>query len=398
MNDAGVIPVEVSSWAGADGNSDRTRVSPIVITSRGRLLWSSPLPSKTAGGITFGSGGLCFVSSPTNLTALAQNGERVWSVDTRLAPAPTPIAIVGARLLRFEGFDHADSAVVVRDQATGDVVGTLPIGGLAFPYPAPGPRLAATVLSSGKGSLRLLGMDGVEVWRREVDEAAAAPPLVWDSGLALSAGSSINSYDLQGNLAWIAGLNGFRRSAGASQQRESDGPVAGAIARVSDELFVAEIAGVGASSIDVAHETVRPIGASVRGHAPFAIPMLPGGTRSLVGIGPRRAAGYNSWKWTVVAMTLDGVVVWEHSLDTKPAGVIADAAGTVIVWSSPSPDVWAKYRNWYELAGECAVHAIDGQGRHMWTWQVPGPITHPPVIGPRGEVCVGAEGQVWTLG
>ena len=100
----------------------------------------------------------------------------------------------------------------------------------------------------------------------------------------------------------------------------------------------------------------------------------------------------------LVAVRLDGTVVWEHTMDAPPQGAIADAAGTVVTWSTPTQERWSKYRQWFDLSSECVVRAVSASGEHLWTWHPPGPPTANPVIGASGQLYVAADDRLWALG
>ena len=240
----------------------------------------------------------------------------------------------------------------------------------------------------------MLSEDGPERWARRWDAAVPQQPLVWDQGLALTDGVSLRAYDLEGELLWIADRDGFRDAGDAGAITTVSG--GGAIARVSDGRFVAELMGAGLCVVDVTSRTIHPLEGQVGVRSSFAIPEIAGSGRC-VAAGPGREIGNGVWTWRVVACRLDGDVLWEHRLETKPLGVIADAAGTVLVWSSPDKEDWAKYRHWYELSRECLVHAIDPSGERRWTWMAPGPLTGNLAIGGEGEVYAAAEGRLWAL-
>jgi hypothetical protein len=241
----------------------------------------------------------------------------------------------------------------------------------------------------------MLSEDGRERWARRWDAAIPQQPLVWDQGLALTDGVSLRAYDLEGELLWIADRDGFRDAGDADATTTVPG--GGAIARVSDGRFLAKLAGAGLCVVDATSRTIHPLEGQVGVRPSFAIPEIPGSGRCVAAACPGREIGNGVWTWGVVARRLNGDVLWEHRLETKPLGVIADAAGTVLVWSSPDKQDWAKYRHWYELSRECLVHAIDPSGQRRWTWMAPGPLTGSLAIGGEGEVYAAAEGRLWAL-
>src|SRR5205085_242981 len=115
-----------------------------------------------------------------------------------------------------------------------------------------------------------LSEDGRERWARRWDAAVPQQPLVWDQGLALTDGVSLRAYDLEGELLWIADRDGFRDAGDAGAITTVSG--GGAIARVSDGRFVAELMGAGLCVVDVTSRTIHPLEGQVGVRPSFAIP------------------------------------------------------------------------------------------------------------------------------
>jgi len=403
MTDIGPLALDRSSWPHGDGNSDYSRVSSATLTSSAEPLCSAELPSAGGGTIVVGADGRCFVSFHDRVAAVRPRGQLEWSVETSLRWGGGPVALSGRRLLIFEDPDSSAPVLVIRDQDTGAVLKRLTVDGdgtgRAVPF-ADG-RIALVLLAKGRSSLQMLAPGGTTLWSRRLDHFVSGAPLLCNGLLALNDGAMIEAYDLDGTLCWTADASGIDDNGAPKPHDRVDAAINALLIRVTDGLLVASMmspTGAGLWAIDLVGRSVRPLDDRVRIFPPLAVPELPGHGRCLIGLGPRREVSYATWHWSVRAIRLDGSPVWEYDLETKPRGIKADAAGNVLVWSSTTAKRWKQYHPWYDMARECVVYAISATGQKLWTWQAPGPLTHAPVIGARGEVYVGSEGRLWALG
>lgn len=395
--------LERSSWPHPFGGAGYGRVSPATLTARGQPAWSVQLAGSGPAEIVVAADGRCFVSSREHLTAVGADGEIDWSVRTPLGWDRLPIVLAGGGLLCYELAGDTD-LLVVRDQATGAVTHRLTPGGVAHAAPAPGSGIAMIVRSAAGTSLRMVAMHGAERWSRTLEHPTGYPPLVWERGLALVDGYALRAYDLNGAALWWADDAGFHDAGapGADERprvqlsRMSAAPVV----RAGPGVLVAAIeswGGGGLRALDVEARTVTRLDAAVQIGPPFALPDLPGRGPCVVTPGPGRQTGYNVWEWSLVALRLDGSVAWRHPMESAPRGVIADAAGTIVTWSTPTGERWSGYGRWFDLSRECVVRAVSAAGELLWTWHPPGPVTAGPVVGAGGRLHLVAGDRLVAL-
>lgn len=219
-------------------------------------------------------------------------------------------------------------------------------------------------------------------------------------------GNTLCAFDLQGYALWVADAGGFydpeTRPAGESKRGAAlTARKSAPLVRAGAELLLADLQSSdrsGLSVLDAGARTVRMLDISNRVRPPFALPELPGHGRCVVGAGPERRISDTDWESTLVAVRLDGTAVWEHAMNVRPQGVIADAGGTVVTWSTPTQERWSKYRKWFDLSTECVVRGVSSSGEHLWTWHPPGPLTANPVISASGQLYVAADDRLWALG
>lgn len=394
-----------SSWPHPYGSGDYTRVSSVRLTAEGEPLWSVQLGGGGNGDIVIGASGSCFVSSRDHLTAVDRTGQIDWSVRLDLYEPRRSMAMAGGGLLGFEFDRHSGPALVIRDEATGAVTGQILAGGIARAALVPGSGVGVVVYSRAGNALTMIAPEGDELWRQPIDHPAEEPPLVWDDGLAIMDGYTLRAYTLSGEPLWSADHTGFHGVDVPTRDEHVGAPMGGRksnpVVRAGPRLLVAEVeapSGGGVRLLDVNAATVTPLDIAVQVHPPYALPQLSGHGRCLVTEGPRRQVAYNVWEYSLVALRLDGTVAWKHTMDAPPHGVIADAAGMTITWSTPTEDRWNKYSRWFDLSNECVVRAVSATGDHLWTWNPPGPITATPTIGAKGEVYLVAGGHLWALG
>jgi hypothetical protein len=394
-----------SSWPHPYGSGDHARVSSVQLTTRGQPLWSVQLGGGGYGDIVIGASGRCFVSSRDRLTAVDRIGHIDWSVRLDLYEPRQSMAMAGGGLLGFEFDRQSGPALVIRDEATGAPTRQILAGGIAHAAPVPGRGVGVVVSSRAGNSLRMIAPEGDELWRQRIDHPAEEPPLVWDDGLAIIDGDSVRAYDLSGELLWSADHAGFYGGDLPTRDEHGRAPMGGRksnpVVQAGPRLLVADLetrSGGGVRVLDVNAATVIPLDTAVQIHPPYALPQLSGHGRCLVTEGPRRQVAYNVWEYSLVAVQLEGTVAWKHTMDAPPHGVIADAAGTTVTWSTPTEDRWSKYSRWFDLSTECIVRAVSATGEQLWTWSPPGPITATPAIGAEGEVYFVAGRDLWALG
>src|SRR5262252_10242251 len=108
---ATVPALEQSAWPHRYGNADYTEVSTHVLTSHGQPVWSARLPGADASEMIIGANGWCFVASRRFLTAVKQDGQIEWTVETALEQQHLPLAMSRGKLLRLEIADYSDPAL-----------------------------------------------------------------------------------------------------------------------------------------------------------------------------------------------------------------------------------------------------------------------------------------------
>jgi hypothetical protein len=396
-----------ASWPTQYGNPFNSNVAPVSATAQGQVLWSAPLPTRDGGGIVVAADGRCIVESRRYLTAIRPGAQVDWTIE--MEPTwwgYTPILLADGRFVRAE-----PDFIAVRDQATGALLASLPVSYARGLTLTPDGALVFTKSQKG-GNRRLhkITLEGEVHWSQPLASWSFGPPLVLEHMIIVGDGSYLRAYDFDGMLLWIANQDGFqhadptnREQLATALQSERD-QVEAPVIWLGNNLLLAQLQWYTDWAFylfDLGTYTVRPLDApfAVRRPRPLTPLTLPNHEPRLVTKGPSKKVAYN-WQGTVVALDLNGRVVWQHEIkrDIQPGRLIADAAGKIFFGCSPSFERWEKYHGGYGLSDVCFVRCLSPEGQELWTWFAPGPLSHTSAIGAAGELYEAAEGRLWAIG
>jgi outer membrane protein assembly factor BamB len=357
-------------WPSVLGDRRNTAAAPRAGPARPRLRWTYRVREGIAlsGPPVVDAEGRLYIGTGKALLALDGEGRELWSVAeaSRVSAAAIDregalvVAVRGRGLLRVSR-DGRPSRLVERE--------------LEEPAPpAVGPD--GSVYVAARGKLLVLGADGRTLWEAELDGAPRRPPLVLDDGSVWvkTQGSYASADDASECADAVAAWSrdGRRletpRAAGGYQ---ADGACWGSCGYGGDCAPLAGergtvVVGLGREI----HAGARRL--SVAGSGPLAL--SPGGAL-YVGV----ADG-------LLALGLDGTVRWRARLGGAAGFPVVDGAGRV-----------------YCTGADGAVHALDGEGRPLWSWQPPSRIPGMAVdyalaLGTGGSLFVAAWDALYALG
>lgn len=407
MNMSGFSIFGSASWPVRRGNPFNSNVSPVKATGRGEPLWSVALPERGANGIAVAEDGTCFVNLDNHFVAVTPREGIRWTTQANYALS-TPIVLADGRLIVYE-----NHTLAIREQATGKPLSTLPSYYATMPAITPQGHLVYSGRENADkaSQFQMMTLAGQRIWTLPVGFSQLRAPLVLNDLIITTDKSYMRAFNLEGELQWIADQEGFilANPDTCVQLTTKDNPIKSGL----DDRVVSPIIGLGDGQVlaglewysgagyylfDIHNHSVRPLGKHLLLKKPLAVPLLPERGPCLVTKGPSVKDKLGMRRSSVVMVDMNGQTVWEHQLPIPPSAIIADASGNIFIISSPSFDRWDKYRVWYKLEEECFVRGLSPEGKELFTWYAPGPISPSMAIGKNGELYVVAEGKLWAVG
>jgi hypothetical protein len=214
------------------------------------------------------------------------------------------------------------------------------------------------------------------------------------------------AFDRNGEARWVADLRGVHPpSSEDDSPRLPEEPQAAlrledAPARLDEERVVVELSwytGRGLYRLDGGAHELAPVAVPSPALPPFAALPRPPTEYRIVGTGPNVEVARLEWEYPVVAIEPGGVLAWEHRLPAPALSLVSTPGGNLIAAASPSFKRWSDYHEWYDLSAEMFVRCLGPDGRALWTWYAPGPLTHLPVVSATGIVYVGCDNRLWAF-
>jgi hypothetical protein len=395
----------IAWWPTKLGNACNNNVGQAIATAQGQALWSVPLPSRSAGGIVVAGDGRLFVSSRSRLTAVEPDGVVTWRIESE-GLMGNPVVLADGCLLMVENGGYE---MVIREQATGTVVCSWPVNTSIALQPTV-TRLGWILYNQYQprekcSQLAVTSLSGELLWSRPLAQTLYDPPLVVDNLIIVRDGAYLRAYSADGTLQWIANRDGFEMADTKTQAqlatKQSDSE--------SDEIYTPLIwlgnhqilaglgwySGYGLHIFDICQRTIRRWHSQLPGATylppkkPLATPLHKDKGLVVVTVG---------WQKRTMMFDLAGNIIWEHQ---EPHGeaqsIIADASGKVFVTSSPSWQIWDLYKDYYNLVPQCFLRGFSPDGKELFTWVAPGPISRSLALGKAGELYLVSDGHLWAI-
>jgi len=367
-------------------------------------VWSVPLATRGGGILTVNPQDGCIATLAEWVVAVRSNGDVAWQTQTLgRGSGGEPVISQGA-FLRIEA-----AFLISRDLSTGGTIASFPAplsSGLSV---APwGDLLYSQADPHGVGVLHCVDRNGLNRWSVPLDGSG---PLIYQPTLlgglvVVDRRGLLWAYDRDGGARWVADRDGVRHPRPEDDaSRPTNGPDAGIRfatlpAPIDTDRAVVYLdwySGRGLYLLDASAPALTQVAVASPSLPPYVtVPGAEAGYR-IVGLGGRVEVAEHEWEYPVVAMEPDGRRLWEHLFPAKPRGLMSAPDGGVVVALSPTIKRWRDYHKWYDLSGETFVRYLNPDGTARWTWHLPGPLTHEPVVGADGIVYVGSEGRLWAL-
>jgi hypothetical protein len=361
-----------------------------------RPLWSADLDPGSGGSLIDDGAGGCLVSNIQSNARYAMDGSLVWRIETTGPAYEAPIVSDGL-IFRVEG-----SAVITRHIANGAIVHGFSAPAATELTSTPwGDLLYEEVQLDGSSVLRCRARSGEENWSigfPKVGTAIQHPASFGDVVLAHFNGR-LRALAQDGTQRWALDHSGFHSADDARSDVAYNELVVFPIAIDPSTMLVglAWTTGRGLFLVNTTRNTVEPYAPDRVARPPLVPLRHPDGGFRIVAGGGRRTIRQLEYEWPVQALDPHGRLAWEHPLHTEIADIAAKADGGLIVSATPSQWQWDTYHKWQDMSANTLVRSLDADGRQLWTWYAPGPLTHLPIVGSTGTVYVGTKGKLWAL-
>lgn len=392
------LPPEV--WPTVHGSPLNTRSSNAVVTAKGKVRFSIPLPNPPVSALLIAPDDTILVCLLEQIMAISPHGTLRWREQTPHSHMH-PACLIGHQLYAHEG-----DSIVIRDIHSGQVLAQTPGGhhGTELYRNLEGTLLLAQCSAGvNNDTLKLLTPELKVLWSIPAPVKSLYRVLFWQDTVVMGDTHHLRGYTLQGQLQWIvseagvlfgAEATGYIRPPDAHASGEWPGP----LMDLGDGRILVTFRHSKATRwiLDLNRLSLESV-LECRGQT-FALLTIEGKKRVVTGgFSPHGDQGRYPGEITLETLR-KGHRIWQAPLDSPPLTVMTDSGGHVLVTYLEDDREWMRHRETFDVPpSSCKLSCFDATGKSLWTWSAPDRISYFSAINSSGTLFVIADGHLLAI-
>ena len=387
-----------SSWPTSYGFYSSSCAAKSFFTLKGRELWKLPEKNHEIQCMITGRNGETIIAFKKKLICITRDGNVIWE-DTS-SPNYDSLIMLGEN--RFVGVEQGGRLLSCRNVITGNILWSKEIRTWYMVDLSVTPDndiIVGHIKNNTTKEILKFNSSGELLWSYPLNDAYTFPPLVLEDTIIFNEKSNFKAINSNGKFLWKTIDEEFVFDEDIPYD-VSNGYITTPPMKLSKNQF---LVGVNSNEpekllvFDINKYTTKPF--AVEQYFERRMPLSVCISRRKGGFllaSTTEKKGYNYWENTLLAISLNEKILWKRNVPTKPAKILSDKRGNVLVISSPSIEYWKKYKDAYNLIQDCYIKGYNAKGKEIFFWQAPEPIIN-LTIGVKGEIIVALLNHIVSI-
>ena len=386
-----------SSWPTSYGFHSSFCATRSFFTLKGRELWRLSEKNHEIQCMITGSNGETVIASKKKLICIARDGNIMWE-DTS-SPSYDSLIILGENC--FVGVEQTGRLLSCRNIITGNILWSKEIKTwymVDLGITADNGIIVGHIKNTSK-EIAKFSPSGELLWSYPINDAYTFPPLILEDTIVFNENSNFKAINSNGEFLWKIIDKEFVFDENTPYSASS-GYITTPLMKLSRNQF---LVGVNSNEpekllvFDTDKYTTKTF--TIQQYFEKRMPISVCASRkkgAVLVASSTEKKGYNEWANTLLAISANEKVLWKRNVPTKPAKILSDKRGNILVISSPSIEYWKKYKDAYNLVQDRYIKGYNAKGKEIFHWQAPEPIID-LAIGLKGEIIVASLNHIVSI-